>query len=215
MRKERLCTFKNAHPQSQNLHDPELERWKKDMVKSINKVPRITKRSCISCGTILVPTINEEKELDGNWTCPNEKCPRGWLLTACFNVIEQEFRPIEHRILTESELNMVRDNVNARAHIIIPKKRILAYVDWCNTCHYETACNQNIEQKLFCIQSSLKVEAPKLWIHNSFPDTNTADNPVHIELPKEERDLEGEYGDMQYKAEPENRGPGPDEEEDP
>ena len=124
-----------AHKMGRELwKNAEVRDWLADYKLNAHDLgidPIVTERSCISCGTILVPTIDDNKELDGNWTCPNEKCPRGWLLTASFNAIHMEYRQIEHRRLSNAEMNAIHDKLNARGHEIKLKRKVKPYIEWC------------------------------------------------------------------------------------
>lgn len=143
--------------------------------------PVVTKRSCISCGTILVPTIDEKKGFDGNWTCPNAKCPRGWLLTASFNVIEMELRKIEHHGLSSAQMDAIHDRVTARA-----QEKNRTFLGWCKLCaEYYEDCNEhgamNTSEVLFCLLDILKIGKPKNWTP-IIADQNTSVDTVHINV---------------------------------
>lgn len=61
------------------------------------------KRICVSCGRNLVQTIDDNKELNGHWCCPNANCPRGWLLAASY-LMESG-----NRIRPEEEIGRLAD----------------------------------------------------------------------------------------------------------
>lgn len=179
---------------------------------------KTTKRVCVSCGTELVPTTNDDNTLDGHWTCPNALCPRGWLLTASYqaesmeetkeaqipgyweraeNQMQREEGPgilPTKEVLELHSIAVVKDPPNPHATFDLEDKATNRCGENPPTVDYEEGGIISVDLGK---GESLDMEDPT---KNRFESMDRVIDREDIE-----------EGDLRYKAQQEEKGPGPEE----